>query len=246
MLLSIYLTLQETLSLICILTPARLGVRAQSTRTANPSRAATPSPPDSIISSIATNESMTTRRTPLMDISNNDATSSPVATGSRRKSGRAVKVPEKFVPEVTSSQPGPASAKRKRAAEDVENDASELDEDSEESDATVESAAEEEVREERRRAKKTKKPAAKKPKVNGTTAHDETHAVKLPARPKNSGKRVAIAAEDVEGLYGTRFVHELMHGFANCLQLMYTEAVTLLKMLPLNGLIDIQKMAPQP
>src|SRR6187402_1525533 len=111
---------------------------------------------------------MTTRRTPLMDISNNDATSSPVATGSRRKSGRAVKVPEKFVPEVISSQPGPASAKRKRATEDVENDASETDEDAEESDATVESAAEEEVREGRRKAKKTKRPEAKKPKVNGT------------------------------------------------------------------------------
>ena len=99
-----------------------------------------------------------------MDISNNDVTSTPVATGSRRKSGRAVKVPEKFIPDAPSSQQGSASAKRKRGGEDAENDASDVDEEDEESDATVESAAEEEVREIRRKAKTTKKPAAKRAK----------------------------------------------------------------------------------
>lgn len=135
-----------------------------------------------------------------MDISNNDVTSTPVATGSRRKSGRAVKVPEKFVPDAPSSQQGSASAKRKRGGEDAENDASDIDEDEEESDATVESAAEEEVREIRRKAKTTKQPAAKKPKVNGTATHDKEARVKLPARPKKT-KKVAIADKSAEGLY---------------------------------------------
>ncbi len=146
---------------------------------------------------------MTTRRTPLMDISNNDVTSTPVATGSRRKSGRAVKIPEKFVPNAPSSQQGSASAKRKRGGDDAENDASDVEEEEEESDATVESAAEEEVREIRRKAKTTKKPATKKPKVNGTAIHDEAPAVKLPARPKKT-KKVAIADKGAEGLYGKR------------------------------------------
>ena len=137
-----------------------------------------------------------------MDISNNDVTSTPVATGSRRKSGRAVKVPEKFVPDAPSSQQGSASAKRKRGGEDAENDASDVDEEEEESDATVESAAEE-VREIRRKAKTTKKPAAKKPKVNGAATHGEAPAVKLPARPKKA-KKVAIADKSAEGLYGKR------------------------------------------
>lgn len=139
-----------------------------------------------------------------MDISNNDVTSTPVATGSRRKSGRAVKVPEKFVPNAPSSQQGSASVKRKRGGEDAENDASDIDdEDEEESDATVESAAEEEVREIRRKGKTTKKPAAKKPKVNGTATHDKEPLVKLPARPKKP-KNVAIADRSVEGLYSKR------------------------------------------
>jgi len=138
-----------------------------------------------------------------MDISNNDVTSTPVATGSRRKSGRAVKVPEKFIPDAPSSQQGSASAKRKRGGEDAENDASDVDEEEEESDATVESAAEEEVREIRRKSKTAKKPAAKKPKVNGTATHERAPAVKLPARPKKA-KKVAIADKSAEGLYGKR------------------------------------------
>ncbi|CZR65207.1 related to nuclear protein SA-1 [Phialocephala subalpina] len=144
---------------------------------------------------------MTTRRTPLMDISNNDVSSTPGATASRRKSGRAVKVPEKFVPDAPSTQQAPASAKRKRGEEDDENDASEIDEDEEEIEEEEESAAEEEVRAvKRKQPKKAKKPATKKPKVNGTAAHEEAPPVRLPARPKKA-KRVAIADKDAEGLY---------------------------------------------
>jgi cohesin complex subunit SA-1/2 len=139
-----------------------------------------------------------------MDISNNDVTSSPVATGGRRKSGRAVKAPEKFVPDAPSSQPGPASVKRKRSGGDVENDASDVDEEAEDSEEDIESAGEE-VRATRKKAKAkpAKKPAAKKPKVNGTVSHNEAPAVRLPNRPKKV-KKVAIADDDAEGLYGKR------------------------------------------
>src|SRR5258708_2758684 len=133
---------------------------------------------------------MTTRRPPLMDISNNDV-STLVATGGRRKSGRAVKVPEKFVPEVSSTQQAPTSAKRRRGGEDVENDASDIEEEDEARDEEVESAAEEEIKETRRKAKPAKqsgKPAAKKLKVNGTTPHEEVPPVRLPSRPKKGKK----------------------------------------------------------
>jgi cohesin complex subunit SA-1/2 len=141
-----------------------------------------------------------------MDISNNDVTSTPVATGSRRKSGRAVKVPEKFVPETA-----PASVKRKRGDEENENDASDVDEEAEASDATAASGEEEEPRPSRKKGKgkAPRKPAAKKPKVNGAAAHEEEDeevapAVKLPSRPKAASRRVAIADKNAEGLYGKR------------------------------------------
>ncbi|KAL2075119.1 hypothetical protein VTL71DRAFT_61 [Oculimacula yallundae] len=149
---------------------------------------------------------MTTGRAPLLDISNNDVMSSSAATGSRRKSGRAVKAPEKFQPEVTASQNGSANSKRKRTEEEGEGDASEIDEESEDSDDAIASAAEEELRDSRKKTKKTKKPAAKKAKVNGTSTRDEEPlAVKLPARPKKGGKRVAIADKEADGLYADVF-----------------------------------------
>jgi cohesin complex subunit SA-1/2 len=152
-----------------------------------------------------------------MDISNNDATSTPVATGSRRKSGRAVKAPEKFVPDAPSSQPGAASAKRKRGGEDVENDALDVEEEAEDSDEELESAGEEEPRNNRRKAKPTKaakKPAAKKPKVNGTAPHEETHAVRLPNRPKKT-RKIAIADDGAEGLYGKSLRLKMIAGISN-------------------------------
>ena len=138
-----------------------------------------------------------------MDISNNDVTSSPAPTGGRRKSGRAVKVPEKFVPEAPSSQSAPTSAKRKRGGEGIENDASDIEDEAEASEATLESADEEELRDARKKAKTTKKPAAKKPKVNGTAPYQDAPAVKLPNRPKKA-KKVVINDDSAEGLYGER------------------------------------------
>lgn len=151
---------------------------------------------------ISTNASMTTRRPPLMDISNNDIASSPAETGARRKSGRAVRAPQKFIPD---APPHTGRAKRKREGDDVENDASDIeDEEEASSDDTGDSSGEEEVREVRRKPKQSKtakKPAAKKPKVNGTVAHEAAPVVKLPNRPKKA-KKVLITGDDDEGLYG--------------------------------------------
>lgn len=189
-----------------------------------------------------------------MDISNNDVASSPVATGGRRKSGRAVKAPSKFIPDAPSSQAGPISAKRKRGGNEVENGASGNEDDSELSDPPESDGEEVAVRKTQRRAKGTKKPAAKKPKVvteveeveeieeeteeeselseepesaaeeeevrkprrkakaakksapksskiNGTS-HPKASAMRLPNRTKKGVKRVIIAEEATEGLYG--------------------------------------------
>lgn len=146
---------------------------------------------------------MSAQRTPLMDISSNDVASSPAETGSRRKSGRAVRAPEKFVPNATSSQTGPTSSKRKRAGADADNDASDSDEIDDDSEESVESAAEEELKDARRKAKPAKKPAQKKPKVNGTQSNEGGPAVRLPTRSKKP-KKIAIAGMSVEGLYGER------------------------------------------
>jgi cohesin complex subunit SA-1/2 len=137
-----------------------------------------------------------------MDISSNDVTSSPAETSARRKSGRAVRAPNKFVPNAPSSQAGSASAKRKRGGEYAENNASDGEEIEEDSDESIESAGEEELKDARRKAKKpAKKPAQKKPKVNGSLPNKGGAAVRLPTRSKKT-KKVAIADTSAGGLYG--------------------------------------------
>ncbi|TAQ88730.1 hypothetical protein B7494_g2941 [Chlorociboria aeruginascens] len=148
---------------------------------------------------VAIHALMTTRRMPLMEISENDATSSPVATEGRRKSGRAVRVPDKFMPDMSSSQ-ADTSVKRKRPIADVGNDASDVEED-EEIDDEEESLDKGEARESRKKSRKpARKPAAKKPKVNGDSSNGGAPAIKLPNRPKK-GKKVAIADASAGGLY---------------------------------------------
>jgi cohesin complex subunit SA-1/2 len=148
---------------------------------------------------------MPSQRLPLMELSENDAPSSN-ATTKRRVSGRAVRAPEKFVPDAPSSQAGNTGGKRKRGAdhaEDIENEVDEEEESNEEDD-DEESPDEEEVRQAKRKAKTTKKPLAKKAKVNGT-APDASDApattVKLPSRQKKP-KKVVIQDAKGEGLYG--------------------------------------------
>ena len=145
-----------------------------------------------------------------MDISNNDATSSTGAIEGRRKSGRAVKAPEKFTPAAPSSQLGHGNSKRKRDGEHDEDGASDIDESDEDSEE-VESAGEEESKEARKKpkSKPARKPAAKKPKVNGTSSHEKSAAVRLPNRPKKAkrAERIALAndteEQHEEGLYCT-------------------------------------------
>ncbi|KAJ8069364.1 hypothetical protein OCU04_003018 [Sclerotinia nivalis] len=146
---------------------------------------------------------MSTQRLPLMEIEN-DVSSTPVAAG-RRKSGRAVKAPEKFVPDLPSSAIRSTNAKRKRSDEEGEDDASEeeeveLEEEEEDDELEEESAGEEELKEARRKARTSKKPAAKKPKINGTVPHARAPAVRLPNRPKTA-KKVVMADDNTEGLY---------------------------------------------
>jgi cohesin complex subunit SA-1/2 len=143
-----------------------------------------------------------------MAISENDATNSP-ATENRRVSQRAVRAPEKFVPDAPSSRSGNANGKRKRGAddavEDVENGAEDEDEEESEEEEEDESADEEETRQVKRRTKPNKKPVAKKAKVNGTAPSTSAPAVKLPTRQRKT-KKVAIEDPNAEGLYGERAV----------------------------------------
>jgi cohesin complex subunit SA-1/2 len=159
---------------------------------------------------------MPSQRLPLMELSENDAPSSN-ATAKRRVSGRAVRAPEKFVPDAPSSQAGNAGGKRKRGAdktEDIENEVDEEEEESdEEEDDDEESPNEEEVRQAKKKARTSKKPVAKKAKVNGT-ASDAADApaptVRLPNRQKKP-KKVVIQDAKAEGLYGK---HTVLRGFS--------------------------------
>jgi cohesin complex subunit SA-1/2 len=144
-----------------------------------------------------------------MELSENDAPSSN-ATQKRRVSGRAVRAPEKFVPDAPPSQSGNTGGKRKRGAnhtaEDIENEV-DLEED-ESDDDEAESPDEEELRQSRRKAKNTKKPVAKKAKVNGATPDAPAPAVSLPNRQKKP-KKVVIQDENAEGLYGEHENHDI-------------------------------------
>ncbi|OTA67189.1 STAG domain-containing protein [Hypoxylon sp. EC38] len=160
---------------------------------------------------------MSPSRLPLMETSDNNATSSPASAldNSRRRSGRVVRAPQKFSPELQNDN---SSSKRKRGpdrdGEDVENESPVEDEDEELSDPD---ADDDEVDEQTSRSKKSKpkqkhrpkKPAAKRAKVNGTAPTDAppaslAPAVKLPNRPKKTA-RVAIAHPDGDGLYADVF-----------------------------------------
>jgi cohesin complex subunit SA-1/2 len=142
-----------------------------------------------------------------METSNNNATSSPAATGPSRRSGRVSKVPDKFIPDA------PAAAKRKRRDDndddDVENDAHDTsdDESDAEADDTADNTDNDEIEEAPRRKKKSsqpprsRKPAAKKPKINGNAAEASDHPVRLASRPKKT-VRIAIERREGDGLFG--------------------------------------------
>lgn len=140
-----------------------------------------------------------------------NTSTSPGPEASRRRSGRVVKVPEKFAPDGAH-----VVAKRKRGTDqdgdDAENE-DHLDSDEEMSDGSPEEdeSADQDSEDEaaRRRAAKKKqakpgaqrKHASKRVKTNGASAGAGKHPASLPSRPKKS-VRIERLPEDGTGLYG--------------------------------------------
>lgn len=152
--------------------------------------------------------SMPPVRLPLMDASENTATPSPAPTA-RRRSGRQTRAPEKFQPEPT------IAPKRKRGAQDEEDDAENHDPEEDHVDLSEEDVEESSAEEDRPRTKKkpasqpsrAKKPAAKKPKINGAGPIKSSISVGLPSRPKpkKTARVVTGDARDGDGVYGEHF-----------------------------------------
>lgn len=140
-----------------------------------------------------------------MESEDNNATPSPSAAEARRRSGRVVRAPQKYIEEVHTD----ASSKRKRARdhdEDAENHEPRSDSLAEASDEEVAEESDADLVPRQKKSKsRAKKPAAKKPKINGDAptevAPAQTKALQLPQRLKKS-VRVAIARKDGDGLYG--------------------------------------------
>ncbi|KAI1075874.1 STAG-domain-containing protein [Whalleya microplaca] len=163
---------------------------------------------------------MSPSRLPLMETSDNNATSSPSGSASapdasRRRSGRVVRAPQKFSPEPQNDH---SSSKRKRGTdhddeEDAENEVPDGEEEpSDEEDGDDDSDDEPTPRPKKSKSSqksRSKKPAAKRTKVNGNappaaTAASSAPAVKLPNRAKKT-VRVAIAGREGDGLYSEVF-----------------------------------------
>ena len=151
-----------------------------------------------------------------METSDNSATSSPAPTSTARRSGRVTKAPSKFTPDA------PPAAKRKRDADNDDDDVeNEEPDDAEGDDVEDEPSADEDgddsaVEEPARSQKKkraassqpgrARKPAAKKPRINGdahtaSEAGPSTHSARLPSRPKKA-VRLDIGRREGDGLYG--------------------------------------------
>ncbi|KAI0434528.1 hypothetical protein F5Y09DRAFT_234138 [Xylaria sp. FL1042] len=171
---------------------------------------------------------MLSSRLPLMETSNNNATSSPAP----RRSGRARVAPQKFSPEPRPSQSDHASSsKRKRGQdndddEDVENaepvlsdedaptdeerdDDADDDDDEDNDDADADDEPTRRPKKSRSSQKsRSRKPAAKRARVNGTAPAAtpgplSAPAVKLPNRPKKATKvaPASLAKRDNNDLY---------------------------------------------
>lgn len=137
------------------------------------------------------------------------ASSGEATASQRRKSGRAVKVPDKFQPEVESSKNAGAGGKRKRSGDDMEGveNEEEQEEEEEESDEEDDEESEEEEAPVKKKSKPkaavTKSaPVAKKAKVNGSAPQPKAHSMRLPSRAKKPTGKVVFRDNDAEGLYG--------------------------------------------
>lgn len=128
-----------------------------------------------------------------------NATSSPAPeSASQRRSGRVVRAPARFSPELLSTH---NASKRKRGTDqdgqDAENDVPGSDAEMSDDDDDAETDDEQASRPRRKQASQSsrvKKPALKKPKTNGT------HPA-LSVRPKKT-VRIAKVAGDGDGLFG--------------------------------------------
>lgn len=145
------------------------------------------------------------------------ADNNDTSAATRRKSGRVTRKPET----IYSSAPTPAT-KRKRGADrdadasDDDNPEDEDDEDDEDEDESSEGEADdEELRDKRRKKKRQsaakakstpqRKPAAKKSKPNGDTLSLAIRPAAKAKKPRKPRPSKVAAAEEVGGLYGTRF-----------------------------------------
>jgi len=199
---------------------------------------------------------MTSRRQPLMETSDNTATSSPAPTSSARRSGRVTKAPTKFTPDA------PAATKRKRNPdhddEDAENESpDEMDDVSDANDDDADDTATEEPRRAAKKKKsaasqpaKARKPALKKPKTNGDApAREPIHSAQLPSRPKKTA-RIAIAQGDAEGLYGVYSWETLCCAVCGLLILTKQPTFLPLETLPTgsrrNGTTSTRRTSPLP
>lgn len=152
-----------------------------------------------------------------------DATSSqaePTAS-QRRKSGRAVRAPEKFAPEPKSSQAPRGGGKRKRAendneklnGEEQEEEAEEDEEDEEEpeTESEVEDAPKKKKAKMKGPTKKT--PASRKAKTNGVASQapreprePKQQQMRIPSRPKKAQHgKVVFKDNGAEGIYAEIF-----------------------------------------
>jgi cohesin complex subunit SA-1/2 len=154
---------------------------------------------------------MQSARLPLRQVMDSNANTSPdPESTARRRSGRVVRVPDKFAPDASQ-----APSKRKRdngdegedddgeAENDVdENDVPELDDgisdDDQESDE--EAVRSKKSKKSASQSKRARKPSAKKPKINGAQPAASNHTVTLPRMPKKS-VRLDTTGKGT-GLYG--------------------------------------------
>ncbi|RYP59753.1 hypothetical protein DL769_008421 [Monosporascus sp. CRB-8-3] len=165
-----------------------------------------------------------------METSENNATSSPSPAPDasvRRRSGRVVRAPRKFSPDVYPSQNGKSASKRKRGPEAEDEDEENQAPDDEQGDEGLTDGEDNNVEEEdddgeptpkpkkskSSQSSQPKKPATKRAKVNGNAPAINTSApapisnapaVRLPNRPKKTA-RIAVAKLEHDGLYAEIF-----------------------------------------
>jgi len=143
------------------------------------------------------------RAFPRRENMDNNASQSPEADASRRRSGRVTRAPRKFSPESQLEQNAAPKRKRGEAGdeEDIDQDAL-LESDEDMSEDAPEDDDDEHLPSRKKKSAKSsrsRKPANKRVKTNGASVSG--HAASLPSRPKKS-VRIERLPHDGSGLYG--------------------------------------------